>query len=359
MLHSPSMGGSMTKKAAQATPNHFLRMARLERGWTQKEVADRIGAPLDLNVTRWERGTARPSAYYVQKLCELFGKSASELGLLPPRPESAASSKAEPTRSERELPTGTITLLFADMEGSTRLLQQLGDRYVSVLADYRQLLRAALGQWRGHEVDTQGDAFFVVFARASDAVLAAIAIQRALAGFPWPQSVSVRVRIGVHTGEPQLSSEGYTGLDVHHTARIMSAGHGGQILLSHTTRDLVEHRLKDLQRPSHLFQLGSEDLPADFPPLKTLDSSPNNLPIEPTAFIGREQEVVTLCELVSRPEIRLLTLTGPGGVGKTRLSLQVAAELSEVFPDGVFVVPLAPVSDPEQVIPAIAQTLLI
>src|SRR6266516_4729247 len=156
MLHSPSMGGSMTKKAAQATPNHFLRMARLERGWTQKEVADRIGAPLDLNVTRWERGTARPSAYYVQKLCELFGKSASELGLLPPRPESAASSKAEPTRSERELPTGTITLLFADMEGSTRLLQQLGDRYVSVLADYRQLLRAAFGQWRGHEVDTGG-----------------------------------------------------------------------------------------------------------------------------------------------------------------------------------------------------------
>src|SRR6266487_3507763 len=373
MLHSPSMGGIMTKKAAQSTPNKLLRTARLERGWTQKDVADRIGAPLDLNVTRWERGTARPSAYYVQKLCELFGKSASELGLLPPRPESAASSKAEPTRSERELPTGTITLLFADMEGSTRLLQQLGDRYVSVLADYRQLLRAAFGQWRGHEVDTQGDAFFVVFARASDAVLAAIAIQRALAGFPWPQSVSVRVRIGVHTGEPQLSSEGYTGLDVHHTARIMSAGHGGQILLSHTTRELVEqalpegvslrdlgeHRLKDLQRPSHLFQLGSEDLPADFPPLKTLDSSPNNLPIEPTAFIGREQEVVTLCELVRRPEIRLLTLTGPGGVGKTRLSLQVAAELSEVFPDGVFVVPLAPVSDPEQVIPAIAQTLSI
>jgi class 3 adenylate cyclase len=269
----------MTKKAAQATPNHLLRMARLERGWTQKEVADRIGAPLDLNVTRWERGTAKPSAHYVQKLCELFGKSAGELGLLPSQPEAVVSSKTESTRSEQALPTGTITLLFADMEGSTRLLQQLGDRYTNALSDYRRLLRAACGQWRGHEVDTQGDAFFMVFARASDAFAAAIAIQRALARHPWPQGVSVRARIGVHTGEPQLSSEGYIGLDVHHTARIMSAGHGGQILLSQTTRELVEqslpegvylrdlgeHRLKDLQRPSHLFQLSSQDLPCRVP----------------------------------------------------------------------------------------------
>src|SRR5215471_11451655 len=133
----------MAKKAAQSTPNHLLRMARLERGWTQKDVADRIGAPLDLNVTRWERGTAWPSAYYVQKLCELFSKSASELGLLPPQLEATVSSQPEPTRSENELPTGTITLLFADMEGSTRLLQHLGDRYASVLSECRQVLRAA------------------------------------------------------------------------------------------------------------------------------------------------------------------------------------------------------------------------
>ena len=272
-----------------------------------------------------------------------------------------------------ELPAGTITLLFIDMEGSTRLLQQLGNIYPSVLADYRQLIRTAFGQWHGHEVDTQGDAFFVAFARATDAAAAAVAIQRALAAHRWPHDVTVKARIGLHTGERQLSPEGYIGVDVHHAARIMSAGHGGQIVLSHTTRelaephlpagtsllDLGEHRLKDLQRPSHLFQLSMADLPAEFPPLKTLEAHPNNLPIQPTAFIGREQVLGTLCELVRRPEVRLLTLTGPGGVGKTRLGLQVAAELSELFADGVYAVMLAPVSDPAWVVPAIAQTLSI
>jgi transcriptional regulator with XRE-family HTH domain len=165
----------MTKKAAQATPNQLLRRARLERGWTQKEVADRIGAPLDLNVTRWERGTAWPSAYYVQKLCELFSKSASELGLLPPQLEATVISQPGPTRSEHELPTGTITLLFAGMEGSTRLLKQVGDRYASVQSECRQVLRAAFEQWNGNVVNTQGDAFFVVFARATDAMSAAVA----------------------------------------------------------------------------------------------------------------------------------------------------------------------------------------
>jgi len=367
----------MTKKAAQSTPNHLLRMARLERGWTQKDVADQIGAPLDLNVTRWERGTARPSAYYVQKLCKLFGKSASELGLLPPQPEEpAANSKpnrAEPDHPSKDLPTGTLTLLFIDMAESTRLLQQLGDRYTGLLADYRQIVRTAFRQWHGYEVHAQSDALFVVFARAIDAAAAAVAIQRALAAHNWPENVVVLARIGLHTGEPQLTSEGYIGLDVLHTAHIMNAGHAGQILLSQTTHNLVEYalpgdmslrglgeyRLKDLQRPSHLFQLSSTDLPVDFPPLKTLDMRPNNLPVQPTPFMGREKEVAMLCDLLRRPEIRLLTLTGPGGVGKTRLALQVAAELSELFLDGIFVVPLAPVDDPEQVMPTIAQTLSI
>ena len=178
-----------------------------------------------------------------------------------------------------ELPTGTVTLLFIDMEGSTRLLQRLGDRYPGVLADYRQVLRTTFGQWHGHEVDTQGDAFLVAFARATDAAAAAVAIQRALAAHPWPHEVTVRARIGLHTGEPELTAEGYIGVDVHHAARIMSAGHGGQILRSHTSRELVkghlppdaspldlgEHRLKDLRRPSHLFQLSVADLPAEFP----------------------------------------------------------------------------------------------
>ena len=269
------------------------------------------------------------------------------------------------------LPTGTVTLLFSDIEGSTRLVQQLGERYADVLAECRHLFRHLFVQYHGREVDTQGDAFFVAFARATDAVMAAAAIQRILADHSWPQDVSVRVRIGLHTGEPMLTSDSYIGVDVHHAARIMSAGHGGQILLSPTTRQLVEqhlpagtslqdlgeHRLKDLQRPSHLFQLSLQGLPADFPPLRTLDTHPNNLPVQPTPFIGREKEVAAIAQLLGRPDVRLVTLSGPGGVGKTRLALQVAAELCDDFTHGVFVVALAPLNAPDQVVPAIAQTL--
>ena len=271
----------------------------------------------------------------------------------------------------RELPTGTVTLLFTDIEGSTRLLQQLGNHYDGVLTECRQLLRAAFHQWKGHEVDTQGDAFFVAFPRATDAVSAAVDMQRALAAYVWPEGVTVRVRMGLHTGEPQLSAENYIGLDVHRTARIMSAGHGGQVLLSLTTRDLVEHdlpegvslrdlgehRLKDLQLSVHLYQLVIAGLSEDFPPLKTLNSRANNLPIQLTQLIGREKEVARILHLLRREDIHLLTLTGSGGTGKTRLGLQVAAELSDAFPDGVHFVNLAPISDPTFVVPTIVQTL--
>jgi len=271
----------------------------------------------------------------------------------------------------RELPAGTVTLLFTDIEGSTRMLQNIGGRYASLLETCRSLLRAAFLEFDGHEVDTQGDAFFVAFARATDAVAAAVAAQRALFTQAWPDSMMVRVRIGLHTGEPQLTSEGYVGLDVHHAARIMSAGHGGQVSLSQTTRDLVErslpegvslldmgtHRLKDLQQPGQIFQLEIMGLPTDFPPLKTLDNSLNNLPIQSTPFIGREKEVNAVQQLLLRKDVRLVTLTGPGGVGKTRLALQIAAELSEHFTDGTWLVSLAPISDPDLVIPAITQIL--
>jgi predicted ATPase/class 3 adenylate cyclase/DNA-binding CsgD family transcriptional regulator len=269
------------------------------------------------------------------------------------------------------LPTGTVTMLFSDVEESTRLLQQIGDRYADVLAACRHLLRSTFQAWNGYEVDTQGDSFFVAFARATDAALAAVEAQRTLAAHPWPEGVAVRVRMGLHTGEPARTSEGYVGLDVHRAARMMSAAHGGQVLLSQTTctlveqdlpedlslRDLGEHRLKDLGRPRRLFQLVIPDLPADFPALKTLDTYPNNLPMQHTPFIGREQELAAVGQLLRREDMRLVTLTGPGGTGKTRLGVQVAAELTDSFADGVFFVNLAPVNDTALVVPTIAETL--
>ena len=270
-----------------------------------------------------------------------------------------------------DLPTGTVTLLFTDIEESTRLLQHVGERYASVLAECRHLLRTAFHEYRGHEVDVQGDAFFVVFARATDAVSAAVAAQRALDRHAWPEGVVVRVRMGLHTGEPSVATEGYMGLDVHRAARLMSAGHAGQVLLSQTTCDLIEHdlqdgvllrdlgeyNLKDITGSTHVYQLVIADIPADFPSLSTLATPPHHLPIQPTPFIGREKEVAAVQHQLLREDVRLVTLTGPGGMGKTRMALHVAAQLHAHFADGVWFVPLAPISDPNLVIPTIAQTL--
>jgi predicted ATPase len=236
----------------------------------------------------------------------------------------------------RELPSGTVTLLFTDIQGSTRFLDEFGDRYVDVLAEHRRVVREALSRHGGVEVDTQGDAFFLAFERARDAVATAGEVQEELSGGP------VRVRIGIHTGEPVVTEEGYVGADVHRAARIMSAGHGGQVVISETTRqlldssvelrDLGEHRLKDLSASQRLYQLGADG----FPPLRTLHQT--NLPIQPTPLIGRERELEEAGALLRVR--RLLTFTGPGGSGKTRLALQIAAEAVEQFPDGVFWVPL-------------------
>ena len=267
-----------------------------------------------------------------------------------------------------EPPTGAVTLLFTDIEGSTRLLQRTGsDGYARLLAEHRRLLDEAFGRYDGFHVGSEGDAVFVVFASADDAAAAAAEAQRALAGHPWPEEGEVRVRMGLHSGEPLLVGRSYVGLDVHQAARVTDAGHGGQILLSEATRLLLDdrfevldhgdHRLKDLSGAQRLYQLVVSGVPAEFPPLRTLDNRPTNLPAQPNAFIGRADELGELEALLARDDVRLVTLTGPGGAGKTRLSLQLAASVIDVFDHGVFVVPLAPVRDAELVVPTIAQTL--
>ena len=271
------------------------------------------------------------------------------------------------------LPQGTVTLLFTDIEGSTRLLQQVGERYGDVLAESRQLLQAAFQRWNGVVVDTQGDAFFVAFARANDAVSAAVDVQRTLFSTVFMENVTVRVRMGINTGEPEIAGEGYIGMDVHKAARVMSAAHGGQVLLSRTTRDLIEHdlpvgvslrnlgayRLKDIECPNHLYQLVIVGLPADFPALNTPGSHTilHAFPGQPTPFIGRQRELAEASALLRQPDVRLLTLSGTGGIGKTRLALQIATACADLFTDGVYFIALAQVSTTDDVLPAIAQTL--
>jgi predicted ATPase/class 3 adenylate cyclase len=255
-----------------------------------------------------------------------------------------------------EQPSGTVTFLFTDIEGSTRLLAELGaDRYAEALERHRAQLREAFERHRGYEVNCEGDSFVVAFPTASGAAAAAVEAQQALAGG------QVRVRMGLHTGEPLLAPPKYVGLDVHTAARIMAAGHGGQVLVSQATRDLLadhfsladlgEHRLKDLSSPQRLYQLGE----GDFPSLKTLRQT--NLPVAPTPFLGRERELSEVTALLARDDVRLLTLTGAGGTGKTRLALQAAAELSDGYTDGVHWVALAAIRDPALVLPTIAHSL--
>src|SRR5438034_3133830 len=252
----------------------------------------------------------------------------------------------------RDLPSGTVTFLFTDIEGSTRLLHELGDKYATALAAHRRTLRNAFAAHGGVEVDTQGDAFFVAFARAADAVAAARDGQAALADGP------IRVRMGLHTGEAVVTEEGYVGLDVHRGARIAAVGHGGQVLVSQTTRELVpdhlrelgEHRLKDFFEPIALFQLGNHS----FPPLKTISNT--NLPRPASSFVGRTREVEDVLAQL-RDGTRLLTLTGPGGSGKTRLAIESAGELVPDFMAGVFWVGLAAVRDPSLVSDTIGRTI--
>ncbi len=267
------------------------------------------------------------------------------------------------------LPTGTVTFLFTDIEGSTRLMQEIGDRYVQAQVIHHEILREAFRSNSGRELRTEGDSFFCVFQSALDACDAAASAQRAFLAHEWPEGAAIRVRMGLHTGEAPLVGNEYIGIDVHHAARVSAAAHGGQVLLSEATRGLVEaglpdgltlrdlgpHRLKDLARPERLYQLVVAGVPDTFPALRTLDTTPNNLPTQLTSFVGREDVVVEAKRLLAGT--RLLTLVGPGGIGKTRLSLQIAADMVQAFPDGVFFIQLSAVRDPDLIASVVAQAI--
>jgi predicted ATPase/class 3 adenylate cyclase len=268
-----------------------------------------------------------------------------------------------------DLPTGRLTLLFTDIEGSTRLLARLGDReYGRLLAEHHRLLRQAITQHGGTDVATEGDSFFAVFREPAAAIGAAMDAQRALHAQAWPQDAVVAVRMGIHTGDIDLAEGEYVGLDVHRAARISSAGHGGQVLISEATREAIrhelpggtrlrdvgEHRLKDLPEPERLYQLVVEGLPADFPPPRSLEMTATGLPQQLTAFFGRERELAETRQLLD--DGRLLTLTGAGGTGKSRLAIQLASDMLGEFPDGVHYVALAALREPALVLPEIAQS---
>jgi predicted ATPase/class 3 adenylate cyclase len=271
-----------------------------------------------------------------------------------------------------ELPRGTVTFLFTDIEGSTALWERERAAMATAIARHLAVLDAAISAHQGIHFKTVGDSVQAVFSSAPNAVAAAIDAQRALLGEPWEAVVPLRVRMALHTGEAIPDAHGdYLAAPLNRLSRLLTAGHGEQILLSQAVqqlardalpervvlRDLGEHRLRDLLEPERVWQVMALGLPADFPPLASLENRPTNLPRQPTPFLGREQAVNELAALLSRDDVQLVTLTGPGGTGKTRLALQAAAEVLNQFPEGVWFVDLAPLTDPALVASAIASVV--
>lgn len=320
-----------------------------------KQLAESLSGPLGIPVNQREDFVRFARAETKEALSDQFASLF----------EIADSS----TASEPSLPSGTVHLLFSDIGGSTQLVQRLGEDYIRVLEEHQRILRDAFAKWDGYEISTHGDSFFAVFSRATDAVSAAVEAQQALARETWAAGVRLQIRIGIHTGEPMLVNQDYVGVDVHRAARICAAAYPGQVLLSNETRVMVErqlpqdvslrelgkYRLKDLNEPEHLYQLVIADLQSDFPPLKSLEITPNNLPLQLTSFIGREHEIDEIKDLLR--SARLVTLTGAGGTGKTRLGMEIAKQMGEQFPEGVWLIDFAVLPEPNLILQAITTAL--
>jgi predicted ATPase/class 3 adenylate cyclase/DNA-binding XRE family transcriptional regulator len=360
----------------------WLRHRRRGLDLTQEELAHRVGcAPI--TIRKLEGDEMRPSKQLAEALSGPLGIPVSQreefVRFARADPKDALDSHsamafARPLQSKTSgppLPSGTVHLLFSDIGGSTQLAQRLGEKYVEVLERHQRILRDRFTTWNGHEVSTHGDSFFAVFSRASDAISAAVEAQHALAREEWVEDVRLQVRMGIHTGEPLLVNRDYVGVDVHRAARICQAAYPGQVLLSDQTRVMVErhlppdvalrelgkYRLKDLNEPEHLHQLVIPGLPSDFPPLKSLEVMPNNLPIQLTSFIGREREIDEIRQLLN--SARLVTLTGAGGTGKTRLAIEVTRKIGDRYPEGAWVVDFAVLPEPSLIWQSIASVLAV
>jgi predicted ATPase/class 3 adenylate cyclase len=355
---------------------YWLRRRRKALDLTQAELARQANCSVAL-IQKIETDARRPSRQLAELLAASLGLVAEERAAFvqAARAERAVGElrvAAEPVSVEDQaLPHGTLTFLFTDIAGSARLWERNPQHMEAALLRHDQLLRAAIARHGGAVFKTVGDGVYAVFTQAHLAVAAALWAQQHLREEPWQLYEPPQVRMAIHSGPVEPVGGDYFGPVLNRTARLLAAGHGGQVLLSLAAEELAReqlppgahlqdlgiHRLKDLSLPERIFQLSAENLPATFPALRTLDSSQSNLPAQPTALIGREQDVAAVVMLLRGHDARLLTLTGPGGVGKTRLALQAAAELLDSFPDGVYFVDLASVREPEQLAPVIAQAL--